>query len=412
MGETFTNFGQAVQLQPAVMEASANNSGYTYYKTESGVTLAVTNRVLVKTLNPDSQNSLYILENVARGEVLASFPEFTLILLHLRQNNALSYSRELLKHKEVLYAQPDFLQVSRSRFGFLGKRESQPVWPHWKQSIELENIKIKGEGIRVAVIDDAFDMNHPALRHAHLQFSIDTGTRLEDVAPQEAHEKHGTMVAGLLLAQWQEKELSGLVPGADFIAVRNLYNWTSNIVLAMYLSYLAKADVINCSWGMPMLLQPIAETVQAISRLGRAGKGTAIVFAAGNSQEQVDHPMTLQSMDEVISVAGVDSDYRVITNFGRTVDIAAPSLLPTIDPRNYDKVSYIGGSSSAAPVVTAVIAMMYAVAPQLTVEQLRSLLRESSQELPAFSGRMHEFGVVNAGRAVSLAESWNRQKHK
>ncbi len=406
-GETFENFGQTVQLLPTAPEGEPTRLGYSYYKTETGVAVAVTNRVLVKTISPQSPKDLFELENVKEGEVLASFPHFAILLLHLHQNNALSFSRNLVEREDVEYAQPDFLQISRSQFGYSDQKSSPPVWSQWKQAIGLGDVKTRGKGVKVAVIDDAFDMNHPALRRAHLQFSIDAGTRLEKVAPEEAHEKHGTMVAGILLADWPDKELSGLIPDAGFIAVRNLYNWSSSIILAMYLAYLAEADVINCSWGMPMLLQPIADTVQAISRQGRKGKGTAIVFAAGNSREPIDQPETLQSMDEVISVAGVDPDFQVITNYGSTVDIAAPSLLPTIDSRDYDKVSYIGGSSSSAPIVTAVIAMMYSVAPDLTLEQLRSLLRESSGVLPVSLKRQHEFGMVSAGKAVNLAESWD-----
>lgn len=424
--ESFVNFGQHIQLSPITFDTLKQKSklssnkvpaqNYTYLQTDSDTVLAMTNRVLVKVLNSDNHIRLYDQENVASGEILAQFPEFSILSLQLKQNNALPFARELLRYKNVLYAQPDFLQITQSSFRFSDTPHYSPspaIWNNWKQALHFDEITTKGEGVKVAIIDDAFDLNHPALKKAKIHFSMDTESRSDVVLPIADSEKHGTMVAGLLMADWPEKNIHGVIPGADLIAISNKYNWTSSIVLSMYLSYIAGADVITCSWGIPMLMQPISDTVKAISRLGREGKGSAIVFAAGNQRVQVDQPDTLQSMTEVISVAGVNPEYRVITNYGNTVDIAAASLLPTIDPRDYNKVSYIGGSSSAAPVISAVIAMMYAIAPELTVKQVRILLRDSTQPLPIDGEKHHQFGVINAKQAVKQAEIWaNQQKEQ
>jgi len=413
---SFLNFGKTVKLS---VDKTTLSSAQHLYRTTNAVTLATANRILVRLEKNKTTLLLNHLDNVKSSEILADFPEFSIHLLYLHKNNALNFARELMKHPDVAYAQPDFLQVTQDKFRFSDHPSAAPhsssspssadFWQNWKQTIHFSDTATHGSGVKVAVIDDAFDLSHPAFKNIQLTFSMNSDSRTENVSPKADHEKHGTMVVGLLWANWPEKKLHGLIPDAEMIAIANQYNWTSAVVLSLYLAYIAGADVINCSWGMPMLMQPIADTVKAIRRHGRNGKGSAIVFAAGNQRKPVDSADTLQSMAEVISVAAIDPQYRVISNYGKTVDIAAPGLLATTDPRNHNKVSYIGGSSSAAPVISATIAMIYSLSPQLTISQVEQLLQKISHPSPL---KNHDFGLVNVKFAVNCATLWNSRNSR
>lgn len=412
--ESFLNFGKTIKLS---VDKTTPSSAQHLYRTTNAVTLATANRILVRLEKNKTTLLLNHLDNVKSSEILADFPEFSIHLLYLHKNNALNFARELMKHPDVAYAQPDFLQVTQGKFRFSDHPSTAPhsssssadVWQNWKQAIHFSDTTTQGSGVKVAVIDDAFDLSHPAFKNIQLTFRMNSDSRTENVSPKADHEKHGTMVAGLLWANWPEKKLHGLIPDAEMIAIANQYNWTSAVVLSLYLAYIAGADVINCSWGMPMLMQPIADTVKAIRRHGRNGKGSAIVFAAGNQRKPVDSADTLQSMAEVTSVAAIDPQYRVISNYGKTVDIAAPGLLATTDPRNHNKVSYIGGSSSAAPVISATIAMIYSLSPQLTISQVEQLLQKISHPSPL---KNHDFGLVNVKLAVNCAILWNSKNSR
>ncbi|MFC3679475.1 S8 family peptidase [Bacterioplanoides pacificum] len=412
--ESFLNFGKTIKLS---VDKTTLSSAQHLYRTTNAVTLATANRILVRLEKNKTALLLNHLDNVKSSEILADFPEFSIHLLYLHKNNALNFARELMKHPDVVYAQPDFLQVTQGKFRFSDHPSAAPhsssssadVWQNWKQAIHFSDTTTQGSGVKVAVIDDAFDLSHPAFKNIQLTFRMNSDSRTENVSPKADHEKHGTMVAGLLWANWPEKKLHGLIPDAEMIAIANQYNWTSAVVLSLYLAYIAGADVINCSWGMPMLMQPIADTVKAIRRHGRNGKGSAIVFAAGNQRKPVDSADTLQSMAEVTSVAAIDPQYRVISNYGKTVDIAAPGLLATTDPRNHNKVSYIGGSSSAAPVISATIAMIYSLSPQLTISQVEQLLQKISHPSPL---KNHDFGLVNVKLAVNCAALWNSKNSR
>jgi subtilisin family serine protease len=170
------------------------------------------------------------------------------------------------------------------------------------------------------------------------------------------------------------------------------------------------------------------------AREGRGGKGTVIVFAAGNSDRDINDP-DRQSLDgfailpDVIAVAASTSldersDY---SNYGKEIWICAPSsgaggwgiltadvtgsttLNGTTVALGYSPEDYtyeFGGTSSACPLVAGICALLLSIDRDLTAAQVRQIIAETARrigEQESYEGGRSIYfghGCVNAEAAV------------
>jgi len=180
------------------------------------------------------------------------------------------------------------------------------------------------------------------------------------------------------------------------------------------------ADVINMSLGGPTFsrfLQDCTDDARA--------QGAIVVAAAGNAASAA--PIFPAANNGVVSVSAVDltRDLANYSNFGNTIDVAAPGgeasdddgdgiidgVFSTIGNDESGTITntfgYLIGTSMATPHVSAVAALMKSVAPSLTPNQFDALLSagELSDDLGAV-GRDDRFGngLINANRAVLAAQ--------
>jgi subtilisin family serine protease len=106
-------------------------------------------------------------------------------------------------------------------------------------------------------------------------------------------------------------------------------------------------------------------------------------------------------------VAATDSvDSRALwSNYGTWIDVSAPGagIYTTVRGGTYGSAS---GTSFASPITAAVAALMLAAQPNLSADQLTSLLRSSAVDLGT-SGFDSTFGWgrVDANRAVQAAQT-------
>ncbi len=182
------------------------------------------------------------------------------------------------------------------------------------------------------------------------------------------------------------------------------------------------ADVINLSLGGPSHSSALD---QAISDARAAG--VIIVAAAGNETSQVlFYPAALPG---VVSVSAVDMNKALVyySNFGATIDVAAPGgdmtkdingdsrpdgILSTVgDDSAFNgtiKFSYgfYQGTSMAAPHVAGVAALMKAVKPAMTPADFDAYLASGSiTEDLGVPGRDDDYGYgfIDAYKAVTAA---------
>ncbi len=249
---------------------------------------------------------------------------------------------------------------------------------------------------------------------------------------------HGTHVAGTVAAASDNGQgVAGVAWDARIMPLRTLgrrggtdYDIVQAVRYAAGLSNDSRdvpddpADVINLSLGGA----GFSQSAQNAYLAARAA-GLIVVAAAGNeSSSRRSYPA---AYDGVVSVSAVDLRSRLApySNFGSTIDVAAPGGDVRVD-RNGDgfadgvlssagddagsgpidfRYTFENGTSMAAPHVAGVAALMLAVAPDMTPDQFDGLLDGSlgriTTDLGA-PGRDDSFGhgLIDARAAVLAAQ--------
>lgn len=333
-----------------------------------------------------------------------------------------------------------------SRQWYLPKIEADSAWTKIKETPD----------IIVAVIDSGVDINNPDLKNNiwkntkeipandldddHNGFIDDVNgfdfvNNTPDPSPKfddgwtEAGVSHGTMVAGIIGAEGNNKQgVVGVTWKTNIMSLRVLNDKgegrISSVVRAIDYAVANGANIINLSF---VTYNYSDSLYNAISRAYRAG--VIIVAAAGNDESTGEGRNTSKSpiypacMDGpngenmVVGVAATDAlDQK--TNFSsygfKCVDITAPGISffntvtyganPQADNQNYD--GYWSGTSMASPVVSGVMALVAQVNPNLNRSEIVNLVLGSANNIsllnPSYLGQLG-YGRVNANGAVNLA---------
>ena len=258
---------------------------------------------------------------------------------------------------------------------------------------------------------------------------------------------HGTSVAGVIAAKGNNGiGVAGVAFNTTILPVR-IFGSTgaattdANIASAIYyaagrtkdgLSQWSGAQILNNSWGG---LSPSAVIRDAFAWAGtsaRNGKGVISIVSSGNDYDSaLSFPANLAgSIPGILAVgASTDQDHRAFySNYGPELGVVAPSNggafgIVTTDRQstegynttsgstgNYTSGGQFGGTSSAAPVVSGIAALLLARDSSLTAADIRGLIRNTTDyigpdpfEYDATTGFSLEYGYgrVNAFTAVS-----------
>ncbi len=259
-----------------------------------------------------------------------------------------------------------------------------------------------------------------------------------DVNPFATEQWHGTHVAGIIGAATDNGiGVAGVDWHCQIMPVRVLgrgSNGTTADLLngILYAAGLPndsgtvpprRADIINMSLSGHDPGGQTAHFAQPVIDQARRA-GVLLVAAAGNEATSI--PSFPAGAAGVLSVSAVDAtgERASYANFGPTIDLAAPGgsraavdmngdgdpdgiLSTRVDSTtgayNYDRDV---GTSMAAPQVAGVAALCLAANPDLTVDQLETVLFATATDL-GLPGRddRYGFGLVNAAAAVEAAAS-------
>lgn len=307
-----------------------------------------------------------------------------------------------------------------------------------------------GNNTIVAVVDTGVVFKHPDLQGQLLpgyDFIRDPENALDgdgvDPDPTDVGDRsnpdgsssfHGTHVAGTVAALTNNNlGVAGVAFGAKVMPLRTIGRFGGDLYdIEQALRYAAgmtndagtlperRADVINLSLGS---YDSTAEE-QALFDQIRA-RGIVVVAAAGNSG--INRKMYPAAYNGVLAVSAATLDKRLApySNFGAWVSLAAPGgntatdingdgkpdgILSTVasdasQPIAYDYVIW-QGTSMAAPHVAGVMALMKALAPQLTPTEIDKLLADGAlTDDLGTPGHDEQFGhgQINAYQAVIAA---------
>ncbi|KAJ5771265.1 uncharacterized protein N7511_003316 [Penicillium nucicola] len=131
-------------------------------------------------------------------------------------------------------------------------------FPHTMTGVDkLRQQGYLGTGIRVAVIDSGIDYRHPALggcfgKGCLVEFGFNLLDNTTD--PWEGHSGHGTHVSGLIAAQHNPYNFTGVAPNVTLghykiLGKRTVNTGTDIIAAAFKMAYEDKADIISASFG-------------------------------------------------------------------------------------------------------------------------------------------------------------------
>lgn len=216
--------------------------------------------------------------------------------------------------------------------------------------------------VRVAIIDDGFDLGHPEFDDLDIDpQAIDLLDSDSDPRP-EAADDHGTPVASIALGR------NGIAPGCTFVPIRvdlGGPNRERSVSILEAFEYASQnADVLICSFGLkpssvPLLDPGIRNTIAEIARAGgRRGQGLVIAVSAGNS----NLPVAMSAADNHYGFRVREGKYcvsipakkPVFTGFGSieglvTVGAVTSALRRPAYANWGDEISVVAPSSNADP---------------------------------------------------------------
>ncbi|MEO6948974.1 MAG: S8 family serine peptidase, partial [Ginsengibacter sp.] len=296
--------------------------------------------------------------------------------------------------------------------------------------------------IKIAVIDEGIDRAHLDLISNIMPIGFGlvlsnatTGNILSN------NRSHGTSCAGIIAAEANNNiGISGIAPLCKVIAVNITVNtggtFGSNSQLANALDWSwneGGADVLSNSWGGGVPSSLMKDAIHRAVTQGRGGKGSLVVFSSGNDDAGVSSPGIYS---EVIGVGAMSMCYQRKSpsscdgettwggNYGTALDISAPGVkIATTrvtgsgSAPNKDYNLTFNGTSSAAPMVSGVAALVLSINNNLTQSQVREILERTARKVGNYSYNFVQgqpngswsselgHGMINAKDAVIKAQN-------
>lgn len=343
--------------------------------------------------------------------------------------SALAVVRRVNQHPGIEYAEPLYRHrlFAEPNDPFFGQQE---YFSAIKMAAAWEVVKGSAGEVVIAVVDGGTDIDHPDL-NANLwvntaeipnnnvdddgngfvddihgwNFPLQSGDPSGlDMTPISAD--HGSNTAGIACAvtdngagvagtSWNARLMA--INAADAIEDRAVDYGYEGVLYAVENG----ANVINLSWGREGAPSIFEQEIIAFAH----ARGCAIIAAAGNDNNDV--PNYPAAYPYVLSVAATDlADVKAsLSNYGTTVDLAAPgvSILSTLN--NGEFGSFPQGTSFSSPMVAGVVALVKTLHPNWLGIQASEQVRVTADNIDevnslALAGKLGK-GRVNAERALT-----------
>lgn len=337
---------------------------------------------------------------------------------------------ELKKHLHLLKKSLVLEYVEEKKEDFLvfepnDSLRTQQYYLNAIQAFDAWDIDQGDTSITIGIVDTGTDLDHPdlinnlAINHSDPINGIDDDNDGYtdnyygwNVASDNNNVSflgsgHGTNVAGIACAEANNQfGIAGVGFKTHFLTVRSdlpngrLRNTYEGIVYAADHG----ADVINCSWGSSFYSQ----YAQDIINYATYNKGALVVAATGNNGHEFKfYPA---AYDNVLSVGStVEGDtVKSTSNFGDWVNIMAPGDA-MLTCNVIGGFGSNGGTSMAAPVVSACAAIVKSHFPNYNAQQIAQKLITTADNIdhlaPANYAEKLGTGRVNLFRALSETNS-------
>lgn len=311
---------------------------------------------------------------------------------------------------------------------------------NWVKPKEVENLLhqqgSQNREVIVAVIDSGLDLEHPEFAgriwENPLCKDLDEQTRLsrpcqgwnflKNSADLTDDEGHGTHVAGLIVANQDERGIQGVTPKQIKIMPLKVLSKEVNgfvydgkiitdiIADALIFAINNGAKVVNMSLGWPKVIH--TPRMQAAIQEALK-KDVILVVATGNNNKDI--PTYPCSSQGVLCVGAVDNkgEQTEFTNFSGKVDLLAPgeSIVSTY-PRQLESRSLRiqgyetkRGSSQASPYVAAVAAVLKLLHPKASALEVQAWILGSTKDVSSLSkDKTSKYSLLDMRNALDSVE--------
>jgi len=304
--------------------------------------------------------------------------------------------RALSKNPSIKFAEKDMI---------VSLTETIPDDPRYSDEWHLSKIQAplawdisQGDGITIAVLDTGVYAAHPDLSSKMLD-GWNVVSNNSDIADINGH---GTKVASFVGAATNNGVgVASVGFNANILPIKvsNLESGSASYSsLANGITWAADngAQVANLSYQAYK-----SSTVTTAAKYMR-NKGGLVVCSSGNSNIDTGY----SNNASVITVGATNSsDVRAyFSNYGDYVDVAAPgrSVLAATNSGGYESVS---GTSFSAPITAGVVGLIMSANPNLSPDQVETILESSADDLIAGVDwhMYYGHGRINASKAVQMA---------
>lgn len=381
----------------------------------------VTNQVLLRLKSVDQKSLLDQVIYGFQGVTTYTRNPFDELLFEIKihkSRNALALANEIHESGIFDYCEPDFLRIMKKL-----TTNDPSVNNQWSLQNDGSNTAQYGgipgsdmnvfnawnttagdASIKVAIIDEGVDLDHPDLA-ANLLPGFDA-TGQGSAGDASGDDAHGTACAGIVAAVGNNNlGGAGVAYNCKIIPVRIAYssgsNWITNnswITNAINWSWQnGNADILSNSWGGGGGSSSINNAIDGAVNNGRGGLGSPVFFAAGNDNGPVFYPASYEPTIAVIAMsmcnqrknpASCDGEYWWGSNYGITADIAAPGVkifaTDIAGASGYNSGDYVpnfNGTSSACPNAAGVMALILSNDNTLTSAEARYAMESTADKV-------------------------------
>lgn len=210
---------------------------------------------------------------------------------------------------------------------------------------------------------------------------------------------HGTIVSGIVSAKLHNnKGIAGIGGGNNsrglelmMLGVGDINPSSAAVDDAILYAIQKGADVIQ----MSLIVDQNSAIDNAIQTA--INNGIPVICAAGNQNTAVSYPA---NNPNVIAVGATDiNDVKAtFSNFGPELFISAPGfgIVSTQLNNTYNQAS---GTSFAAPIASAIVALLKCVNPNLNVQQIKDILRNTADKV---GGENYNYNPSKPGHSLGL----------
>ncbi|PLX32275.1 MAG: hypothetical protein C0600_03330 [Ignavibacteria bacterium] len=217
---------------------------------------------------------------------------------------------------------------------------------------------------------------------------------------------HGTNGAGVAAARTNNgKGIAGIGYHTKILPIK-VQDDANTTGMAGYWAVRYAADmgckVINASWGSNALISQVLQ-----DEIDYAwSKGALMVGGAGNAVINNDlDPFIPASLNHVLSVSSIEQDGSASpwAAFGSSVHVYAPGT-DVLAPRMSFGYQNVTGTSFSAPMMSGLAALIFAIHPDWTPDQVLKQIRVTSDKFGTEYEALH-YGRANAYKALSMNAS-------